>query len=1039
MKATSFAARRSAAQIKYLPPMVWRGERALPAVGYVISKDESDWARYLVPRLIEVRERVRDVARYFGLDDVHDLILVRFEEEVAFDAESLGLLIPLAWNSSRRLTNAPDQFVLNESDVRDDQFELEILWCGLRVCLKSTSSTTLNKWRLWRTPQFAIHESVMLPQKLSVGSRSSEVKNDLKDVPKTTEAAVLFSDNKVFEDIEAVVRDRQQSRWRWPFSRNSKRTTRFSIFDPFLAFGLVLVGIAILLFFSSTTDVKLGLSYLLRLIGIFLICYFIGRILSQKQIVGDISDNTNDGAYAADAKGTRPGLLQRMKGWIYWNTPFGRGLKDRYAQRFHEVNELLRRGEVDEALKRALAVAEKEAGKIRNRKRDIYPTDLPERRAKLDFDVDVSGFFNPILGENVFADVVSEYYELAKKLSNAGDHRRAGFVYAKLLGSYQLAVDELETGKHFGEAARLALKVGLPPDRVIRLFYLAGELARALNLAARFDNFQTLAQVAKNKHVEFYKFVIESWTERLAATQQWMAALRASDDLAAMLAVAGKRTALHDRRLMWLTSALQDADGIDAELVAYGLLFGPWQDGDVGAGWYFTQIHQNASMQARLLDRVGEWFGIARDGDTQCINELLQRIRKLGDRKRLDQKNFWNFAAKPIVDPLLRHAIAGRAGSLSKSYRNDLKCVAEEARLCVVAEDVRRLKSVHSKKSTTDPVTFHVKQRDIGRADIKHAVSLDDGQIVLWREDRQLELMDSSGALKWATTLSAVGAIVQVGSSPFVIIIQDVVGDLQLKRLVLFHSRKRKFVDLGAVGLRAWHDVTSDGQWLVQIDNGIGAIDLPRLLSKDKHEIAFLWRAQLTDNLHVLGFFVQSGQATSWITLDSSEGMLGLLEHWTYHTKTNKIEVYNYAHSTGDCCPGYCNWVAPFELKNMDDRDRSPSDRWFNSSYTSAKDAVKNLRAQQADGQLWTPRLFSSDFNRVVVFRSSVLDSGGRSAETFELSEAWRKFDINLIVESGVHLELMARSTCQDKRTIFAIKGGGAVIVDFVNRNCRFI
>lgn len=54
----------------------------------------------------------------------------------------------------------------------------------------------------------------------------------------------------------------------------------------------------------------------------------------------------------------QPNLLDKLNGWVIWNTPMGNSLRNKIEKRLAEMEKLLARGEIDEALKHARSAAE---------------------------------------------------------------------------------------------------------------------------------------------------------------------------------------------------------------------------------------------------------------------------------------------------------------------------------------------------------------------------------------------------------------------------------------------------------------------------------------------------------------------------------------------------------------------------------------------------------------------------------------------------------------------------------------------------------
>lgn len=181
----------------------------------------------------------------------------------------------------------------------------------------------------------------------------------------------------------------------------------------------------------------------------------------------------------------------------------------------------------------------------------------------------------PILDGQAFVALQWRYRDLAHKLETDGDFHRAAYIFSQLLGDHARAVEVLEKGEFFIEAARLALDARLEPAIAIAMFYKAGELDTALALAKRTGCFDRLAEHSRDKGGAYHAYVMKAWTDMLVATGQGQRALQVTDPLAAD--AAADPTLLAERR-RWLSTALNDASGctLDTELIARALLTARW-------------------------------------------------------------------------------------------------------------------------------------------------------------------------------------------------------------------------------------------------------------------------------------------------------------------------------------------------------------------------------------------------------------------------------------------------------------------------------
>jgi hypothetical protein len=150
--------------------------------------------------------------------------------------------------------------------------------------------------------------------------------------------------------------------------------------------------------------------------------------------------------------------------------------------------------------------------------------------------------------------------------------------------------------------------------------------------------------------------------------------------------------------------------------------------------------------------------------------------------------------------------------------------------------------------------------------------------VLLWRRSNLLQLLDRYGALVWQQSMKDVAALVPIGTSPNVIVVQRRWDGTSL--LTRFASHSRSFHSIGAVELAAHHDVTSEGQWLVQIGSEIGALDLVKLCAPSP-AIEFLWSCALTSNILAVAFADDGSGAPSWLTRDVSDARYGIVELWT--------------------------------------------------------------------------------------------------------------------------------------------------------------
>lgn len=147
------------------------------------------------------------------------------------------------------------------------------------------------------------------------------------------------------------------------------------------------------------------------------------------------------------------------------------------------LRELLRRfreGRIDDALKNALPMGGQ------NREGNLHTTDeLPTHNIRWSLS-SLTGSNGPasfwVGGEEVQRDLMNEYRKAAQAALAQGDHRRAAFIYAKLLGELDVAADALSKGGLHRDAAIVYRDLLKRPRWAAREFEAAGEWDEALRL-----------------------------------------------------------------------------------------------------------------------------------------------------------------------------------------------------------------------------------------------------------------------------------------------------------------------------------------------------------------------------------------------------------------------------------------------------------------------------------------------------------------------------------------------------------------------------
>jgi hypothetical protein len=715
-----------------------------------------------------------------------------------------------------------------------------------------------------------------------------------------------------------------------------------------------------------------------------------GKLTGRKMVQGE-----------GQAQEEGPSILANMAGWLMWHTPLGVPLARQFAERMKLVERLMASGDVDSALRLALRLG---SGDTDGRKK-VYPTKLSGMRTALDFNISDFGLSAPIIRNNDYFSLQEQYTQLAERLERDGDFKRAAYIRAQLQGNHFAAVLTLARGEMFLDAAKLAMDAKLAPVLIVEMFYKAGEHATAIAIATREDCFDQLAEESRKKDPEFHAYVLRAWTDRLIETNQHLRALQVTDFLANQTSVDPN---LIERRLTWIDTILSDsqADTASPEAVARALLSAPWTDQAQALTAFAQDCSQNTeSFEASALDAVHGWIR----NDDERLSILFDELSRMANQQSASQMNFWKLAAPIIIERISLALIAHSAGVLSQNQKGGLQALLRMARAEVLVTDLNKLKlQGHNRipnqyKWTLPPATVH-------SPPVLRGCLVGNDALLVWRESGLLQLLDQKGRILWQGNVSNVEALVPVGLGSDVLVIQQTETGKLLSR---FSTSRRAFFAIGQISLTAYHDIASEGQWLVQIGEQIGALDLAKLCAPQP-ELEFLWASKLTASVEVVSFLQENGHP-QWLTRDISDTRRnGLYEAWyllngrTLQTLLVSMEIKGKV-DAAQVRSWY--WDGGYAI-----RPTINSGWAATSSLWTLEQENKNCELRQteyAHGQFYTDQFLSCDQSRATVA------IGTNHVECKSNGHQKRSMTVN--TDSETTMTCLARGTCPS-----IVKGHGS-------------
>ncbi|RKG61681.1 hypothetical protein D7V80_33575 [Corallococcus sp. CA054B] len=225
------------------------------------------------------------------------------------------------------------------------------------------------------------------------------------------------------------------------------------------------------------------------------------------------------GARPAEPEG--PGALEQLKEWMLRNTLLGQLVGRRKGDYLRHLFELFEQGNLDEALRHAIPL-----GKDMDARAKLA-LGVPGPRETLRIQPQGRSGAAQSFGGGpaVFEALRERYRETFRRLEREGRIDEAAFVLAELLEATEEAVSFLERHGRFQLAAELAEGRDLPPGLVVRQWFLAKDVERAVAIARRSGVFADAVLRLEKTHPAEAQALRLLWAESLAEAGDWSRAV----------------------------------------------------------------------------------------------------------------------------------------------------------------------------------------------------------------------------------------------------------------------------------------------------------------------------------------------------------------------------------------------------------------------------------------------------------------------------------------------------------------------------------
>lgn len=346
-----------------------------------------------------------------------------------------------------------------------------------------------------------------------------------------------------------------------------------------------------------------------------------------------------------------PGALERLKAWLLRNTPLGQRKQDYLRHLF----ELFEQGNLDEALRHAVPLSKTMDARAQ------LALGVPGPREELRIQPHgrsgaAQGFGG---GPGVFDALRERYRETFRRLEREGRIDEAAFVLAELLDAAEEAVSFLERHGRLQLAAELAEGRDLAPGLVVRQWFLAKDVERAVAIARRSGVFADAVLRLEKTHSAEAQTLRLLWAESLAEAGDWSNAVD----------VVWPVTSARHLARAWMEQGIQAGGTGGAKLLARLALEFP--DG-LGAAREDIQTLLSDETAARAPERLAFATVLPRAGAPEARGALvIPTIRSLMRDEALE--------GLPSNARLLQQLLALQAPALS-ALRTDMPTPKESPR-----------------------------------------------------------------------------------------------------------------------------------------------------------------------------------------------------------------------------------------------------------------------------------------------------------------------------------------------------------------------
>ncbi|MGA9526201.1 MAG: bpX6 domain-containing protein [Myxococcaceae bacterium] len=375
----------------------------------------------------------------------------------------------------------------------------------------------------------------------------------------------------------------------------------------------------------------------------------------------------------------------------------------RQAKYLARLNDLFESGDLEQALREAIPLGGEASPDTR------ISLGLPPPRTNLALQPHRTHASSTMrLSDDYFGHLRERYRAAARQLEQRGQIEQAAFVLSDLLHDDEAAVALLEKHGRLRVAAELAEGRGLSPGIVIRQWFLAGDIDRAVVIARRTGAFADAVLRLERTHSKHAETLRLQWADALAEAGLYAAAVRTLWPV-----TSARRLAAH-----WVDRGIELGGEIEAALIPLKLEVSPEAADEVVQR--ARRILQNPSREA------SSW--------RSALGEALLQSKSEAPARRA------------LLRLCARALVADESTVRSRAVRERVKRLVESSGDAILRADFAATKAPRQPpKVEPSAASFRWAREDVGPLRCSNVAVLPDGRVLIALGDAGARLLTPDG------------------------------------------------------------------------------------------------------------------------------------------------------------------------------------------------------------------------------------------------------------------------------------------------------